>query len=212
MFTRAPWIRLVCASVLLLPCIAGCFGRGPELAPVTGKVTLDGEPLEGAQVEFNPMQGNPSYGTTDGQGNYVLKYTKDKPGAVVGSHVVRITTPTTSVDESGKETQVPERVPEEYNYRSELIREVRPGSKPNICNFVLRSSPEDEQGEEGEAKEGEEEEAKTETGPPKEARADQPEADKPGEKAPAEEAESDEPVLEGPKLEIPEPKAEDPSA
>jgi hypothetical protein len=207
MFNRAPWIRLVCASALLLPCIAGCFGRGPELAPVTGKVTLDGEPLEGAQVEFKPMQGNPSYGTTDGQGNYVLKYTKDKAGAVVGSHVVRITTPTTFVDESGEETQVPERVPEQYNYRSELIREVRPGPKTNICNFVLRSSPEDEQGEEGEA-----EEAKTETGPPKEARADPPQADEPEEKTPAEEAESDEPVVEGPKLEIPEPKAEDPSA
>ena len=164
MFTGTRWIRLACASVVLLPCLTGCFRRGPELAPVTGTVTLDGEPLAGSQVEFKPMRGNPSYGTTDQLGRYELRYTKDKAGGVVGSHVVRITTQTTAVDpETGNEIQVPQRVPERYNERSQLIREVKAGVE-NRFDFPLESEPETEEAgvAEAEAAEGGAEEPKAE--------------------------------------------------
>jgi hypothetical protein len=147
------WIRLACATLVLSLSVTGCFRRGPELAPVTGTVLLDGEPLANAQVEFKPMRGSPSYGTTDSRGQYELRYTKDKSGAVVGTHVVRITTQTTAVDESGNEIQIPQRVPEKYNYRSKLIREVRPKVE-NRIDFRLESEPEAKAEEPG-AKEGE---------------------------------------------------------
>ena len=187
MFTGTQWIRLASASVVLLFCVTGCFQRAPDLAPVTGIVTLDDEPLVGAQVEFNPMQGNPSYGTTYQRGRYELWYTKDKKGAVVGSHVVRITTQTTVVDpETGAESQVAQRVPERYNERSELIRDVRPveAGNENVIVFVLNTEPEDE-----------------EAGPETE-RA--PEEKAPEKKAPEEK--TPEAGAEGPKTEAREPK------
>lgn len=180
MFTGTRWIRLAWAPVVLLLGVTGCFSRGPELAPVTGTVTLDGEPLAGAQVEFKPMRGNPSYGTTDERGRYELRYTKDKTGAVVGSHVVRITTQTTVVDpETGAESQVPQRVPERYNDRSGLIRDVAPGEKGNVIVFVLTSEPDAEEPEEGKAE--------TAEGGAKGPKAEGPEAEEAGAKAPANE-------------------------
>ncbi|HQU45924.1 MAG TPA: carboxypeptidase-like regulatory domain-containing protein, partial [Pirellulales bacterium] len=58
--------------------IAGCDGAGPKLAtvPVGGRVTLDGQPLEGALVAFIPddaNNGKSANGTTDASGNFQLK-------------------------------------------------------------------------------------------------------------------------------------------
>jgi len=55
-----------CAVGLVL---SGCGPKGPELAPVEGVVTLDGQPLEGATVLFHAEGGGrPSTGTTDANG------------------------------------------------------------------------------------------------------------------------------------------------
>jgi len=141
---------LVCFSLALAVSVTGC-SRGPELGTVTGTVTLDGEPLANAEVVFQPPGGSPSVATTDSAGRYELEYTKDKPGAVLGTHTVRITAQTTKVDESGNEVQVPQRVPERYNYRSQLLREVKRGE--NKFDFDLKTEPETEQpaGEEPQA-------------------------------------------------------------
>jgi hypothetical protein len=51
--------------------LAGC--GGPNLSPVSGTVTLDGEPLENAIVAFVPDAGGTSAtGTTDATGAYKL--------------------------------------------------------------------------------------------------------------------------------------------
>lgn len=142
MFIRTRSRLLVCVSVALSVSVTGCF-RGPELGAVTGTVTLDGEPLANAEVVFQPPGGSPSVATTDSAGRYELEYTKDKPGAVLGTHTVRITAQTTKVDESGNEVQIPQRVPERYNYRSQLLREVKPGE--NKFDFDLKTEPEIEQ-------------------------------------------------------------------
>jgi len=142
MLSRARCVRVGCTPVVVALLVTGCIWGGPELGTVTGTVTLDGEPLANAQVEFQPRQGSPSYGTTDRLGRYELEYTKDKPGAIVGTHVVRITTQTTRTDASGNEVQVPQRVPERYNYRSELIEQVAPGE--NKIDFRLESEAETE--------------------------------------------------------------------
>ena len=212
MFTGTRWIRLACASVVLLLCVTGCFRRGPELAPVTGTVTLDGEPLAGAQVEFKPMRGNPSYGTTDQLGRYDLKYTKDKSGGVVGSHVVRITTQTTAVDpETGSEIQVPQRVPERYNDRSQLIRDVKPGE--NQIRFALTSEPETEETgvAEDEAAKGGAEEPKTEGREREDADTQTPATEDAAARAP-ESASPDADSAAPEQPDTPEAKAEQPAA
>ncbi len=129
--------------VLVSLLAAGCGSDG-NLAPVKGIVTLDGEPLAGARVEFDPAPeegirgkstGSASYGKTDSSGRYTLQYTHEKQGALVGKHTVRITTRGMTVDADGKEVLVPERLPPKYHLDSELTREVTPGS--NTFDFPL---------------------------------------------------------------------------
>lgn len=118
--------------------LAGCGDSGPERGQVTGTVTLDGQPLGGATVEFQPREGAPSYGETDAQGRYQLGYTPEKPGAVVGEHTVRITTYRVK-GPPGSQEEVPERVPPEYNAESTVTREVKPGK--NVFDFPIKTSP-----------------------------------------------------------------------
>lgn len=116
----------------LCSCLAGCgddnFGR------VTGVVTLDGEPLEGATVEFQPEEGSPSYGETDEEGRYELMFSPDKEGAVVGKHVVRISTYKIVMKDDEK-IELPEKIPAKYNSESTETREVQPGSQEINFDF-----------------------------------------------------------------------------
>lgn len=160
MTSRDRSVRLLVTSALFAVLAIGCNGGTPELAKVTGTVRLDGEPLVGAEVAFQPQKRfPPSYGATDNLGRYELAYTKDKPGAAVGTHTVRITTETTSRDESGKEVQIPQRVPKQYNEGSRLIVSVEPGE--NVLDFDLQSEP---QTEEPAAEEAKTQEAETSEG------------------------------------------------
>jgi hypothetical protein len=110
---------------------SGCgSGDVPDLARVSGVVKLGGQPLAGAQVRFQPEQGRPSLGITDASGNYELQYNADNSGALIGKHVVRISTfREEEVDEDGRPiAPEPERVPAEFNVRSTLVKDVQPGS------------------------------------------------------------------------------------
>lgn len=101
--------------------LTGCGNSGPEIAPVTGRVTLDGKAFEGARVYFYPSQGGrQSQGATDEEGRYELYYTFDEPGAVVGEHKVTIST----LDDSGLGT---EKIPLKYNTEGDLTKEVTSG-------------------------------------------------------------------------------------
>lgn len=76
------------ACALLPLTLAGCGQGGapePELVPVSGTVTLDGQPLADASVMF----GSVARGATDASGRYELSR-GDKKGAPVGEHQVII--------------------------------------------------------------------------------------------------------------------------
>lgn len=90
------------ALAVLLAAVAGCGGGGPELAPVSGTVTLDGRPVEDAAVMFSPIDGGPvASGTTDSQGEFRLTCL-NRPGAVVGKHRVAVSKQkVTGIDEDG---------------------------------------------------------------------------------------------------------------
>ena len=80
---------------------AGCSGESSKVARVSGRVTLDGRPVKGAKVIFQPKStsrtpgevGSGSYASTDADGRYTLKQIyPPRNGAVIGTHVVTITT------------------------------------------------------------------------------------------------------------------------
>lgn len=75
--------------VLAALAIGGC-SRGLDLAPATGRVSLDGKPVTDASVMYLPANGGPvATGSTDSQGAFEL-HTTNEAGALVGRHRVTI--------------------------------------------------------------------------------------------------------------------------
>ena len=125
----------------------GCSGSSdrPELGQVHGKVTMDGKPAAGVMVSFQPADGRPSWGTTDEDGEYTLKYL-DQTGAKVGKNLVTISTPNSGdvpedcskIDEGGTAADP---IPPRYNTLAtenpEMTVEVKPGD--NTFDFPLTS-------------------------------------------------------------------------
>ena len=75
--------------------VVGCgAGSGEQLAPVAGKVTVDGKPVTTGSVSFRPDagQGNKSQhqpnGAIDAEGNYELFVPPDRKGAPPGWYKV----------------------------------------------------------------------------------------------------------------------------
>jgi hypothetical protein len=90
-------IVLVVGGIFLPVLATGCGGGGGyTAAPVSGVVTLNGAPLAGASIVFQPTAtgnpGPPSSAETDTDGTFTLYFTDGKEGAVVGQHKVYITT------------------------------------------------------------------------------------------------------------------------
>lgn len=103
---------------MLLASAIGCGPAGPKLVPVSGVVTLDGQPLAEAGVLFQPAVGGPpATGSTDASGRFELR-TQNRPGAVLGEHRVSVTKQQTSGPASGvaglEPVQVISLVPEKY--------------------------------------------------------------------------------------------------
>jgi hypothetical protein len=127
-------------AVLVVVALAVCPGCGPagdipDLGQVTGTVTLDGKPLAGARVLFEPQGGGAmSNGMTDSSGKYEMWYTADVKGAALGKHVVRIETPPNPDPETG---ETPPALPAKYNTESTLTADVKAGD--NTVNFELTS-------------------------------------------------------------------------
>lgn len=111
--------------------VAGC-GKSdrPDLADVRGAVTLAGASLAGAVVVFEQPGGRASTGRTDAQGAYELTYLRNIKGARLGEHSVKIFTAT--------EDNPEERIPEQYNSSTKLVRVVEAGE--NTFDFQLKSN------------------------------------------------------------------------
>ncbi|WP_207395214.1 carboxypeptidase regulatory-like domain-containing protein [Bremerella alba] len=132
------------SSLILLVLAALTMGcskpPGPETGYVSGVVTLDGNPVGNAIVNFEPVDGRPSVGFTDANGNYELIYTANRDGALLGKHQVRITSAESSGGGEGDQPLVvasKETIPAKYNLKSELTAQVESGS--NSIDFELKS-------------------------------------------------------------------------
>lgn len=100
-------IRRIAPVALAAALVAGC-GSGDEtdyyaLTPVTGTVTVDGEPLVGAKIIFTPsgnVPDTPGSDVTGKSGNYKIMY-RGRAGVAKGKYSVSIgkTTGEAVVDE-----------------------------------------------------------------------------------------------------------------
>ncbi len=93
MFVRAA------TPVVCLALFVGCSGGGEDkwtadrekVVPTTGVVTLDGQPVEGATVNFHSKSKElAAYGRTDASGRFTLTTYEATDGAVPGEHVVTV--------------------------------------------------------------------------------------------------------------------------
>lgn len=132
---------------LLLGIIActGCEPRSAAVVPVSGTITLDGQPLAGATINFQPITdkasaaqaGIGSYGKTDEQGRYSLQLiTPDEPGALVGRHIVTVTTAVAADPASDVfKLKQPERIAPRYRKQEFTV----PLKGTDQANFALSS-------------------------------------------------------------------------
>jgi hypothetical protein len=126
----------------------GC-GSGKR-APVSGTVTLNGAPLAGATVTFQPIApkgsiqaGDSSLGKTDESGKFTLRTTKGRNGALVGKHRVSISLLNPQVGDSDARPPrggwpLADKVPPQYNAKSDLTFDVPPGGTDK-ADFPLKS-------------------------------------------------------------------------
>jgi len=83
---------LVC--VVMVAGLVGCDGGGGAgTVAISGTVTYNGSPVEGASVVFAPTDssGKTAAGTTDAQGNFTLTTIEAGDGAMPGVYTVTIT-------------------------------------------------------------------------------------------------------------------------
>jgi hypothetical protein len=126
----------------------GC--GGPKFAEVSGKVTLNGEPLANATVSFQPIAkrgsieaGEGSTGKTNEKGKFILKSSTGKSGAQVGEHQVSISALDPKIGERDERPPrggwpLVDKVPSRYNAKSELTFHVPRGGTTK-ADFELTS-------------------------------------------------------------------------
>lgn len=93
------WIGVLAVAVV---CLGGCGGSThPKTVPLTGKVTLDGQPPgEGGKIFFSPTQPAPGYkkrpasATFNGEGDYRVMSWEPDDGLVPGHYTIKIVTGT----------------------------------------------------------------------------------------------------------------------
>ena len=148
-------MRLTRSGICLLALVflVGCGGKKvkfPDTVPLSGKVTLDGEPLPDATVVFTPS--NPkaagAIGTTNASGEYELQTMvgpERKSGAVPGDYKVHISTMLPPVVAKNEKPAKPmmavqlEKVPEKYRSFTLTVLKATVGKDGGKENFELKS-------------------------------------------------------------------------
>lgn len=83
--------RLVLSLVLAIGFLtsSGC-SKEPKIVPVSGMVTLDGQPLTYGHIQILPAGWRPASGKLDGNGRFTLTTTNVNDGCPIGTHPVVI--------------------------------------------------------------------------------------------------------------------------
>jgi hypothetical protein len=135
--------RLLLGFVFVLA--LGCSSS--KLAPVSGTVTLNGQPLANAGVSFQPIAksgmdaGVGASGKTDDKGEYTLTASTGQKGATLGENRVLISASTQDLENTDARPRrgpaIKDKVPKRYNEETELRFEVKSGN--NKADFPLTS-------------------------------------------------------------------------
>jgi hypothetical protein len=131
-------------SPAALATVVFCLGCGGSrnAAPVSGKITVNGQPMADIGVTFEPMAegaGLGSTGKTDASGNYTLKFIDGSSGALVGKHRVTFTDLQAAMQEQPDAGDLPPqriRIPAKYVTEA-LEYEVKAGGTTE-ANFDLK--------------------------------------------------------------------------
>jgi hypothetical protein len=76
---------------LLVLVNTGCGSKYPPTAPVSGKITLNGEPVTQGRISFHPTNGErPALANIQPDGSYSLTTFERGDGALLGHHKVSI--------------------------------------------------------------------------------------------------------------------------
>ena len=128
---------LCVTATMCVTLLIGC-GGDPNIGYVSGRITLNGQPLKDAFVTFSPTRtegvGGTTFGKTGSDGTYRMIISDDKDGAYVGENLVRIKTGDLKADLSGVIEEV---VPAIYNSKSKVLVDVKSGD--NTFDFELES-------------------------------------------------------------------------
>jgi hypothetical protein len=81
--------RIAAAAALVL-WLGGCSDGQSALVPVSGRVLIDGKPLEYGYIRFLPQNARASSANLDLHGRFTLKCVKQGDGVVPGQHSVAI--------------------------------------------------------------------------------------------------------------------------
>jgi hypothetical protein len=144
----------MCNRLLLGFALLSALGCGSpyKLAPVSGKVTLNGQPLVNATIAFNPIRkegsrsldaGPHSVGNTNAAGEFALNTLTGENGALVGKHTVVISLISSEAEQGDARPPrggwpLKDAIPARYNHKSELIFDVPPGGSTQ-ANFDLKA-------------------------------------------------------------------------
>jgi hypothetical protein len=77
----------VCAGLVS---VAGCGEKLPARVPVSGTVTIDGQPLTYGSIMFMNTSTRPAGGAIDSQGRFTLSCYEAADGAIIGHHRVKV--------------------------------------------------------------------------------------------------------------------------
>jgi hypothetical protein len=124
--------------VITLACSLGCGSQDPNRGEVTGIVTINGQPAVTGAVAFSPVDGqSPTSGGKIVDGKYTVK-------ASTGTSRIAIRVPKVvgkrklyNTPDSPEQPLMAETLPPEYNDRTTLTLEVKPGA--NEHNFDLQT-------------------------------------------------------------------------
>jgi hypothetical protein len=103
---------------------------------------MNDEAVPGVKVVFVPeVDGSPSYGVTDENGEFRLLFSQSRAGAELGTHNVLIENPEPETDDSGKVIGPTPlvKVPEKYRRPGALTADVYTGA--NEFDFSLEAKP-----------------------------------------------------------------------
>lgn len=121
----------VLATALILTCL-GC-GKSSNMAPVNGKVLLDGQPLTQGVVMTLPVSGRGAKAKIQSDGSFELGTETSADGATIGVHKVAVAAYASGARQGPESGQGKLLVPQRYTSpdESQLTIDVKAGDENN---------------------------------------------------------------------------------